>query len=209
MTYLISALATPISFALALGLLIGWMTNTPEPIAKSGRSWLPFGCVVFAIGVYAAVMHLIPGREGLWLETGLFLFASYIFGCTFGSAMRFYFSSADMIAGPALAGAGAAGSASVAQLAEALTSAPAPAPGPDDLTLIWGVGAKLEHTLNGMGVYRFRQIADWNEADIAKFEGHSPEFRGRVARDEWIEQCKRLASGWRPGSVVGERFFQT
>jgi NADH-quinone oxidoreductase subunit E len=34
-----------------------------------------------------------------------------------------------------------------------------------------------------------------------KLEG----FKGRAVRDKWIEQAKKLASGWRPSSSVGEK----
>jgi NADH-quinone oxidoreductase subunit E len=30
-------------------------------------------------------------------------------------------------------------------------------------------------------------------------------FRGRALRDKWVEQSKRLESGWRPDSNAGER----
>ena len=31
------------------------------------------------------------------------------------------------------------------------------------------------------------------------------EFAGRAVRDKWVEQCKKLATGWRPASDVGEK----
>ncbi len=75
----------------------------------------------------------------------------------------------------------------------------------DDLGLIWGVAEKLAGKLNKMGIWHFDQIAKWTPANIAWFENEVPGFKGRVARDKWIEQCTKLASGWRPGSGVGER----
>ena len=75
----------------------------------------------------------------------------------------------------------------------------------DDLGLIWGVAEKLAEKLNNMGIWHFDQIAKWTPVNVAWFENQVPGFKGRVARDKWIEQCTKLASGWRPGSDVGER----
>jgi NADH-quinone oxidoreductase subunit E len=76
---------------------------------------------------------------------------------------------------------------------------------PDDLTIIWGVAEKLQSTLNRMGIWHFAQIAVWNDRNIAWFEGVMPGFKGRLARDEWVDQCRKLATGWRPDNLVGER----
>lgn len=76
---------------------------------------------------------------------------------------------------------------------------------PDDLGLIWGVGEKLAERLNAMGIWHFDQIAVWTPADVAWFENAMPGFKGRVARDKWIEQCQKLSGGWRPEGTVGER----
>lgn len=76
---------------------------------------------------------------------------------------------------------------------------------PDDLKLIWGVGPKLETMLHDMGVFHFSQIASWNEMNLRWVDQNLKAFRGRALRDKWIEQSKRLESGWRPDSEVGER----
>jgi NADH-quinone oxidoreductase subunit E len=75
----------------------------------------------------------------------------------------------------------------------------------DDLGLIWGVADKLAERLNAMGIWHFDQIASWTPANVAWFEAEMDGFKGRIDRDKWIEQCQKLASGWRPGSDVGER----
>ena len=76
---------------------------------------------------------------------------------------------------------------------------------PDDLGLIWGVGEKLAERLNAMGIWHFDQIAVWTPADVTWFEDAMPGFKGRVARDKWIEQCQKLSGGWRPEGKAGER----
>ena len=75
----------------------------------------------------------------------------------------------------------------------------------DDLSLIWGVADKLAEKLNAMGIWHFEQIAKWTPEEIAWFESQNDGFKGRVARDKWIEQAQKLASGWRPDNKAGER----
>lgn len=75
----------------------------------------------------------------------------------------------------------------------------------DDLKLIWGVGPKLEEMLHTMGVWHFDQIAAWNEAELAWVDQRLEGFHGRAERDKWIEQAKKLATGWRPDNAVGEK----
>jgi NADH-quinone oxidoreductase subunit E len=75
----------------------------------------------------------------------------------------------------------------------------------DDLSLIWGVAEKLEQRMNGMGIWHFDQIAAWSDDDIAWFEGQIDGFKGRLKRDKWVEQCQKLANGWRPDGTIGER----
>lgn len=75
----------------------------------------------------------------------------------------------------------------------------------DDLGLIWGVADKLAEKLNALGIWHFDQIAAWTPANVAWFETEMEGFKGRVARDKWIEQAQKLAGGWRPGTDIGER----
>ena len=75
----------------------------------------------------------------------------------------------------------------------------------DDLGLIWGVADKLAEKLNALGIWHFDQIANWTPANVAWFEAQMDGFKGRIERDKWIEQCQKLASGWRPDSDIGER----
>lgn len=63
---------------------------------------------------------------------------------------------------------------------------------PDDLKLISGVGPVLEGKLNDLGVYHFWQIARWTPEEVAWVDGFL-NFKGRIARDEWIRQASVLA----------------
>ncbi len=75
----------------------------------------------------------------------------------------------------------------------------------DDLELIWGVRPKLREMLNAMGVWHFDQIAKWTEREIRWVDERLEGFKGRIERDDWIEQAKKLASGWRPENAIGDK----
>ena len=65
---------------------------------------------------------------------------------------------------------------------------------PDDLKLISGVGPVLEGRLNALGITQWSQVAKLSAEDIAKVED-SLSFKGRVARDNWLQQAEALAKG--------------
>lgn len=82
-----------------------------------------------------------------------------------------------------------------APAAEAHAAPPAAAPaGPDDLKKLSGVGPALEKKLHEAGVTSFAQIAGWSEADVAEMD-EKLSFKGRIQRDGWVEQARRLAAG--------------
>lgn len=87
--------------------------------------------------------------------------------------------------------------APVVPAAAALTAIgiPAAVGAPDSLLQIKGVGPKLNALLTSLGVTRFDQIAAWGSEEIAKVDAHLGAFKGRIVRDNWIEQAKLLASG--------------
>jgi NADH-quinone oxidoreductase subunit E len=74
----------------------------------------------------------------------------------------------------------------------------------DDLKLIWGVGPAFEKLLNKTGVWHFDQIASWSTADIKHVDALLKGFQGRIARDEWVKQAKKLTKGWRPENSIGD-----
>ena len=67
--------------------------------------------------------------------------------------------------------------------------------GPDNLKEIKGVGPKLETLLHSMGVFHFDQIAAWTDQEVAWVDANLKGFKGRVSRDNWVEQAKILATG--------------
>lgn len=65
----------------------------------------------------------------------------------------------------------------------------------DDLKMIKGVGPKLELMLNELGFYHFDQIAAWSADEVAWVDQNLKGFKGRVSRDNWVEQASTLAAG--------------
>ncbi len=103
----------------------------------------------------------------------------------------------DMIRDKAIA---AIGAASQPELLKAPRGGTA-----DDLSLIRGITDKTAGRLQEIGIFHFDQIAKWTPDNVVWFESQLDGFKGRVARDKWIEQAQKLASGWRPESKAGER----
>jgi len=62
----------------------------------------------------------------------------------------------------------------------------------DELTLISGIGPKLAEELNELGVYRFGQIASWNDHNVAEFAERLYCYKDRIERDKWVPQARRL-----------------
>ena len=71
---------------------------------------------------------------------------------------------------------------------------PSPEGEPDDLQKISGIGPSIEKTLHQLGIYHFRQIAEFTPDNVAWIDQRL-RFRGRIEREDWISQARRLASG--------------
>ncbi len=299
MWYLLNAYWIPLLLAGLLGVIVGWMScNRPSANdAKLGwfSGWVPWGIAAAALAGLAAVQTLLPGKQGLLLDTALMLFGTYMLGCCIGCILRpkpaahlahatagaaksgtsgkvataAAVGTAATAAGIASAksasaqnkstttpvadktadtksattssagagtngtvvtalGAAATGVAATAAAASKGTStgdaniktftsaakfgqrpelynAPRGGGKGDELSLIWGVAEKLEHKMNATGIWHFDQIANWSAANVEWFEHEFEGFKGRLDRDKWIEQCKKLAGGWRPDGHTGQR----
>ena len=68
----------------------------------------------------------------------------------------------------------------------------APVGAADDLKRISGVGPVLEGKLNALGFFHFWQIARWSGAEVDWVDSYLS-FKGRIDRDNWIEQAMTLA----------------
>src|SRR5215467_8210926 len=73
--------------ALTMGLVVGWRTYSDAP-RRWFDGWIIWGALVFVVGVIVAVLKLLPGRYGLWLEIALLMTASYIIGCFLGGLLK-------------------------------------------------------------------------------------------------------------------------
>jgi predicted flap endonuclease-1-like 5' DNA nuclease len=61
----------------------------------------------------------------------------------------------------------------------------------DDLELIRGIGKSLKWQLNQLGICQFRQIASWEEAEIAAIAAKL-NLAQQIDRFRWVEQAKQL-----------------
>lgn len=64
--------------------------------------------------------------------------------------------------------------------------------GKDNLSLIKGVGPKLEDRLNKLGIYHLDQVASWTAEEQA-WIGIEILFPKKVEREEWVKQAKELS----------------
>ncbi len=65
---------------------------------------------------------------------------------------------------------------------------------PDNLCRIKGIGTVLDGKLKALGIYYFDQIAKWSDKEISWIDEHLA-FKGRVIRENWVEQAELLAKG--------------
>ncbi|NQY14618.1 MAG: hypothetical protein HRT81_12250 [Henriciella sp.] len=73
------------------------------------------------------------------------------------------------------------------------TTLSAPKGKADDLTKIKGIGPKLSHRLNEMGIYHFKQIAEWSDQEVQWVDDYLSS-KGRVGRESWVSQARRLTA---------------
>ncbi|HEY8260318.1 MAG TPA: OmpA family protein [Methylosinus sp.] len=84
MTYLVTHFWAWWMSALALGSATALVVaRRPERGEIAG--WLAWFGLAFLVGLPVAYLHLLSGRAGLWLETGLALFAGFLAGAALGA----------------------------------------------------------------------------------------------------------------------------
>ena len=62
----------------------------------------------------------------------------------------------------------------------------------DDLKRISGIGPTIEKKLHAMGIKRFTDVAGLNKKEIAEIDDKL-NFKGRIQRDKWLVQARKLA----------------
>ncbi len=73
----------------------------------------------------------------------------------------------------------------------------------DDVELIGGIGPTIGKRLKEHGITTWKQVAAWTDADIAKWDAELA-LRGRVVREEWVEQAKELLAGKPPRAKIDQ-----
>ena len=48
-------------------------------------------------------------------------------------------------------------------------------------------------------------VAAWTAQELAWVDARLTGFKGRATRDDWVSQAKKLATGWRPESKLGDK----
>ena len=89
-----------------------------------------------------------------------------------------------------------------AALVEPARAEPAAPPAGDaaqPVTLLKGLGPKVATRLGELGIERVGQFAVLSPAEAEALDADLGAFRGRMARDRWIEQAQLLAAGDRDG----------
>jgi predicted flap endonuclease-1-like 5' DNA nuclease len=149
----------------------------------------------------------------LSIETVLLMAAAYFLGAALACVVRRSLTRAEPVAvvaerradpqpAVALRDAGTARpaprpAAPAPAPAPALAAAPPPAavPATQDLQNIQGIDAATAASLERFGITRYEQIAAWLRADVERFSLALWGERGRIARENWIEQAQILSRG--------------
>ncbi len=62
----------------------------------------------------------------------------------------------------------------------------------DDLKRISGVGPFIEKKLNALDIYTFKQVSKFTPDDIDNVTEAIEFFPGRITRDDWVSQAKKM-----------------
>lgn len=89
--------------------------------------------------------------------------------------------------------AGDPAGANLDQNADAVSMATAD--GGDDLLAISGIGPALEKKLHRRNIVSYRQIAELTDSEIDQLEKSVVRFPGRIRRENWVGQARRLCAG--------------
>ena len=81
MTPILSHLWPSLAAALVLGVVVGWFSVSERAMTGLGRA----GTLVVALAAIVmglvALLGLVPGRPGFWLESGALHAGAYLLGC--------------------------------------------------------------------------------------------------------------------------------
>jgi predicted flap endonuclease-1-like 5' DNA nuclease len=129
MAYLHQTLWLWIVAAAVLGIAVGWLSCRKLPV-REGLGWLTWGIIAFFIGLLICAYLTLPGRLGLWFDTGMIFFFWYVFGCCIGCLLRSLLDPEPLTAAGATAVAKLTTWPESAALPDMAVPMPAPAPAP-------------------------------------------------------------------------------
>jgi len=102
--------------AVLAGAAVGyWATSPQDPLLHEFKGWVRWVAIAFAVGLVVAVLHWLPGRAGLYLETLLGVVFSYVVGSLVGTGLGRAWARVEAATAP---GAMQVGEAAVSAAAE-------------------------------------------------------------------------------------------
>ena len=117
-----------ILLAAVIGGFVGWYSWSDDKRPDWLRSWLLPATLAFGIGALLALLSVLPGRAGLWLEVALLMVSAYVLGCLSGGQLKEYVGLGDSSAmAPGGPGTSAAFTAAPAPPARPWADSPSPA----------------------------------------------------------------------------------
>jgi predicted flap endonuclease-1-like 5' DNA nuclease len=117
-----------ILLAAVIGGFVGWHSWSDDKRPDWLRSWLLPATLAFGIGALLALLSVLPGRAGLWLEVALLMVSAYVLGCLSGGQLKEYVGLGDSSAmAPGGPGTSAAFTAAPAPPARPWADSPSPA----------------------------------------------------------------------------------
>ncbi len=219
MLYLASQFVWFLLAALVLSFVMGWISQSGSARRFWSRGW-SLVALLWLCGAVLAWLQLVNGVAAMWLETALLFVAVYWLGCVAGTLLHPLDDDVKETATASAAAVSTAVPVAASEPAIAAVQAPADAgrtlppieneealPGQrpaalaearggkaDDLKLIKGIGRQNEGRLHGLGIWHFEQIAAWTPENVEWIGGYLA-FPGRIEREDWVGQAKRLATG--------------
>ncbi len=73
----------------------------------------------------------------------------------------------------------------------------------DDVEIIDGIGPTIGKRLKAAGITSWKQVAEWTDADVAKYDAELS-LKGRIVNEEWIVQAKELLAGKPPRAKIDQ-----
>ena len=84
MRFLVEHLWPALATAFALGLGVGTLGVAERPMSRSGRARTILAAFALAAAGGTALLQLVPGQAGLWLDGGVLLALAYSIACGVG-----------------------------------------------------------------------------------------------------------------------------